>query len=546
MKGKSEKTSRGITLIALVITIIVLLILAAVSIATLTGENGILTRANDAKTSTEIAEEREKIELSAAAALADDLGGEIKESFLKQELEKYFGADGVSVALGENNGEEGFIITVDDSGRQYFVDKDGNVSEMIPGPTVTHSINPETQVGEGEKITITITATATEGEVTKITKPDGTTVENTNTTTYEVEENGDYVFTVEQSNGGKTVYTVPITNGKNVEKFSDIYAKTTEYSKNGQTAWIPEGFAVGVSSTIDEISEGLVITDAIDENHKSIGNEFVWIPLIDGINGMAQCSTADGSCNVEIDEEDGVFKCTTHDSTDIVGKLYATSTGNNFTGDTPNTAYNANGGLREPAVVTGNSSGTGSNYDNNAETYLSIINEKLGTSYSSSSDFLTDMKEDFYNMAKNVEKYGGFYIGRYEISKSSSNTAQSKKNSIALTAAENSANRWYGLYAYGKTYTNTANSVVSSIVWGSQYDAMMRWMQENGEDVTSATVPNEGRYNSNSTTTGPEGDTDIIRNVYDLYGGRFEWTLEANNTVCRVIRGRLLQRQHFT
>ena len=43
-----KKSSKGITLIALVITIIVLLILAAVSIATLTGQNGILTRANDA------------------------------------------------------------------------------------------------------------------------------------------------------------------------------------------------------------------------------------------------------------------------------------------------------------------------------------------------------------------------------------------------------------------------------------------------------------------------------------------------------------------
>ena len=226
-KERNKDMNKGITLIALVITIIVLLILAAVSIATLTGENGILTRANDAKTSTEIAEEREKVELAAAAALADDLGGEIKESFLKQELEKYFGTDGVSVAPGTNNGEEGFIVTIDESGRQYFVDKDGNVSEMIPGPTVTYSINPETQVGDGEKITITINATATEGEVTKITLPDGSTVENVTTATYEVEENGDYVFTVEQSNGGKTVYTVPITNGKNVEKFSDIYAKTT-------------------------------------------------------------------------------------------------------------------------------------------------------------------------------------------------------------------------------------------------------------------------------------------------------------------------------
>lgn len=47
-----QKGNRGITLIALVITIIVLLILSGISIAILTGENGILTKANDAKTQT--------------------------------------------------------------------------------------------------------------------------------------------------------------------------------------------------------------------------------------------------------------------------------------------------------------------------------------------------------------------------------------------------------------------------------------------------------------------------------------------------------------
>ena len=52
LKMKRNNTS-GITLIALVITIIVLLILAGVSIAMLTGENGILTQAQKAKTETE-------------------------------------------------------------------------------------------------------------------------------------------------------------------------------------------------------------------------------------------------------------------------------------------------------------------------------------------------------------------------------------------------------------------------------------------------------------------------------------------------------------
>ena len=57
------KQTEGITLIALVITIIVLLILAGVTIATLTGENGIITRATSAKNQTIIAQDEEMIEL---------------------------------------------------------------------------------------------------------------------------------------------------------------------------------------------------------------------------------------------------------------------------------------------------------------------------------------------------------------------------------------------------------------------------------------------------------------------------------------------------
>ena len=65
MKGEKDKNMRnkGITLIALVITIIVLLILVGVTIATLTGDNGILTRANEAKEETEQAEKDEEADL---------------------------------------------------------------------------------------------------------------------------------------------------------------------------------------------------------------------------------------------------------------------------------------------------------------------------------------------------------------------------------------------------------------------------------------------------------------------------------------------------
>ena len=62
MKGKIKEIN-GITLIALVITIIVLLILAGVSIATLTGDSGILTQSKKSKISTELSSYKEQVEL---------------------------------------------------------------------------------------------------------------------------------------------------------------------------------------------------------------------------------------------------------------------------------------------------------------------------------------------------------------------------------------------------------------------------------------------------------------------------------------------------
>ena len=65
------KNQKGITLIALVITIIVLLILAGVSIAMLTGENGLLTKAGTAKSQTNEAEAKEAVQIAIGTILAN-------------------------------------------------------------------------------------------------------------------------------------------------------------------------------------------------------------------------------------------------------------------------------------------------------------------------------------------------------------------------------------------------------------------------------------------------------------------------------------------
>ena len=84
-----KKNTKGITLITLVVTIIVLLILAGVSIAMLTGQNGILTQAQRAKTSTEQANAKEKIELAVAGAIAKSIDGSLTIDNLKEELSNY-------------------------------------------------------------------------------------------------------------------------------------------------------------------------------------------------------------------------------------------------------------------------------------------------------------------------------------------------------------------------------------------------------------------------------------------------------------------------
>ena len=85
-----EKNMKGITLIALVITIIVLLILAGVSIAMLTGQNGILTQAQNSKQATKKAEVKERAQTDIVGVQTATQSTEISKMALKGILNKYF------------------------------------------------------------------------------------------------------------------------------------------------------------------------------------------------------------------------------------------------------------------------------------------------------------------------------------------------------------------------------------------------------------------------------------------------------------------------
>ena len=120
-KKQKLKESKGITLIALVITIIVLLILAGVTIATLTGDNGILKKAGDAKTQTEQAKEDENLKIAIAGSYGTD--GKLNLKDLKDNLENQ------GINYDKNN--TGFPLEVIVNGEKKKIDANGNVTVKL-------------------------------------------------------------------------------------------------------------------------------------------------------------------------------------------------------------------------------------------------------------------------------------------------------------------------------------------------------------------------------------------------------------------------------
>ena len=115
----------GITLIALVITIIVLLILAGVSISMLTGSNGILTQANNAKEVTEISGEKEGMETAVLSIKVTN--SDITADNLKTALDNQFGANKTTI---EDNKDGSYTVKMNNgSKREYTVEDDGSLLE---------------------------------------------------------------------------------------------------------------------------------------------------------------------------------------------------------------------------------------------------------------------------------------------------------------------------------------------------------------------------------------------------------------------------------
>ena len=122
---KKVKGGKGITLIALVITVIVLLILAGITILAISGENGIIQKAIEARENTESKEEIEKINLAVNGALATDLvdGNAIEDKTLRNEITNIFGTDSQLTGTGP--------WTFIGKNKKYIIETTGEINTKI-------------------------------------------------------------------------------------------------------------------------------------------------------------------------------------------------------------------------------------------------------------------------------------------------------------------------------------------------------------------------------------------------------------------------------
>ncbi len=121
-------STAGITLIALVITIIILLILAGISIVTLTGENGLLTKSRQAKDETIVEQEKEQVELAYVSVAVKNLGGNVERKDLQDELDDSVGNNKTTVS-----GNSILKVEFKDTKNVYKVTKKGKVTKDESG-----------------------------------------------------------------------------------------------------------------------------------------------------------------------------------------------------------------------------------------------------------------------------------------------------------------------------------------------------------------------------------------------------------------------------
>ena len=450
------KNKKGITLIALVVTVVVLIILAGVSINAVIGDDGIIKKAQNSANLTKEAEVKESINRTILEFyLTDDY--ETLEDFLKAKVTEgkidsvTKNADGtLTVKKGE------YSVTVENKTNSSGGSSSG-------GSTGGETQTPEITIGEAKVVAnsdgtgsaITDAASVYLGNTLYITfshSITGGTTTVDKTIPYAVTANGTYTFKVTGTVNGKS-YTKNVSVTVNQFKTAkDYVAANVEVTYPGGNVWIPEGFKVADDSA-STVQGGVVIED-------KDGNQFVWVPV---------ATLAD-------------YKRTWY------------------------------------------------------------------TEYDSFSSYSEALPED---EKTSVERYKGFYIGRYEAGDKESTVAKTLRSSNDVTktvtikanqAPYNYVTRTQAVSLAEGFATKQGYKAKTKLVSSYAWDTTIAFIQKVNSDYGNSSE--EGNYKdttfpytditgasqtkaSNSQVLVPTGQTTPVCNIYDMGGNVLEWTTES-------------------
>ena len=276
---------------------------------------------------------------------------------------------------------------------------------------------------------------------------------------------------------------------------------------------VPKGYVASGADGEHTVNTGFVIYEGTGEvtnenawDESCTRNQWVWVPVPD----ISRIYETDSS---------GKKK----------SKLYSFS-------DTGRTSYsNSN---YEPGVA--------SSYDN--EQYFA----RYGLQGMTQKRFLNELQNEFDETIKSIEKYGGFYIGRYETGNLTSDEPVVQRMNTSI-ASQN----WYTAYTRIKRMS-TGTNVRTGMIWGCLWDETLQWLVDSGnktyaemKDSTSwGNYKNstfEYKNTSGSTATKsasngtriPSGSTEYSKanNIYDMAGNVYDWTLECYGSGDRRCRG---------
>ena len=320
------------------------------------------------------------------------------------------------------------------------------------------------------------------------------------------------------------------------ERLQDNEHMHVETDNSGDKVPVPNGYVGSKATGENEIDIGYVIYEGTEEvNNDNVEeaqrtrNQYVWIPVPDA-------STMYG----------------TDANGKKWGKLYefTTETGEGIdpvTGAKPLNWSENNGVMkilnkrnyREPDVLKDN--------DSNIR-----LKELKGSN--TKHEFLIQLEQEFNSMINSVEKYGGFYIGRYETGNLAKDNAVVKKENASI-----SNQNWYTMYRKCKELKNENVNIETGMIWGNQWDRTLMWLIESGNKTKEEICKdsnNWGNYlnssfeyinssgniiikNQNDEELIPTGSTEYTKanNIYDLAGNVYDWTIEAIDDHSRIRRG---------